>query len=401
MIEEIKFRQLLHEYLLPMFPGSSLGDNRWSKNSNFLVTYYGNQCSLLLQPCVKAPYRLEFSRSQPFDRQEKRLVELFIRGLFKALETGDEYFLDIMGSVQRRLIGDFLVPESTPVVSNIIQHLESLTARTYEGHRIVTAIGMTGNSGESSITLDELWQEDFSAVLSNGFDTIYVCGNDGHLSNLEALPLIDGGSLIYVPNRFAAIATWCADSSMLALVLNRNGEILVFQNSRLQFAKRDGTWHYYPHDSVMRQFSQGRWRRNLRETVYESCLDVSFARTGGCLAICRQDSIKMVNQVIHDEDLITEERKTRTKLLSRVICRNFDQLDRRLRQELLAMDGATVLSSDGTVITAGAIVQIPGGSSGGGRRAAAVELSKLGLGIKISSDGPITGFRNENEIFLL
>jgi hypothetical protein len=401
MMEELKFRQLLQEYLLPMFPGSSLGDNQWSRNSNLLVTYYGNQCGLLLQPCTKAPYRLEFSRSQPFNPQEKRLVKLFIIGLSKALKAGDEYFSDIMGSVQRRLIGDFLVHEATPVVSSIIQHLESLAARTYEGHRIITGIGMTGNVGESTITLDELWQEDFSAVLSNGFDTIYVCGNDGHLSNLETLPLTDGSSLVYVPNRFAAIATWCADSSKIALVLNRNGEILVFQNSRLQFAKRDGTWHYYPHDSVMRQFGQGRWPISLREAVYESCLDVSFARTGGCLAVCRQDSKAKIYQVIQNDDLITAGRKTRTKLLSRVIGMGFDQLDRRLRQELLAMDGATVLLSNGTVITAGAIVQIPGGSSGGGRRAATVELSKLGLGIKISSDGPITGFHNGIEKFSL
>jgi hypothetical protein len=401
MIEELKFRQLIQEYLLPMFPGSSLGGNQWSKNSNFLVSYFSNQCGLLLQPCTNAPYRLEFSRSQPFDPQEKRLVELFIRGLSKALEVSDEYFSDIMGSVQRRLIGDFLAHEATPVVSSIIQHLESLAARTYEGHRIITGIGMTGNVGESTITLDELWKEDFSAVLSNGFDTIYVCGNDGHLSNLETLPLTDGGSLVYAPNRFAAIATWCADSSKIALVLNRNGEILVFQNSRLQFAKRDGAWHYYPHDSVMRQFSQGRWPTSLRVAVYESCLDVSFSRTGGCLAVCRQDSKAKINQVIQSDDLITEGRKTRTRLLSRVIGMGFDQLDRRLRQELLAMDGATILLSDGTVITAGAIVQIPGGSSGGGRRAAAVELSKLGLGIKISSDGPITGFRNEIEKFSL
>jgi hypothetical protein len=65
------------------------------------------------------------------------------------------------------------------------------------------------------------------------------------------------------------------------------------------------------------------------------------------------------------------------------------------------MDGATILRNTGDVITAGSIVRVPGGSSGGGRRAAAVQLSKLGLGIKISADGPITGFRNKREIFTL
>ena len=79
--------------------------------------------------------------------------------------------------------------------------------------------------------------------------------------------------------------------------------------------------------------------------------------------------------------------------------KQFQSLDRRLRQELLAMDGAVVLSHTGDVLTAGAIVNVPGGSTGGGRRAAAKRLSKLGLGIKISADGPIIGFRR-NEVIL-
>jgi DNA integrity scanning protein DisA with diadenylate cyclase activity len=72
-----------------------------------------------------------------------------------------------------------------------------------------------------------------------------------------------------------------------------------------------------------------------------------------------------------------------------------------MRQELLSMDGATILRHTGEVVTAGAIVRVPGGSSGGGRRAAAMQLSKLGLAIKISEDGPISGFRNRDTIFSL
>lgn len=65
------------------------------------------------------------------------------------------------------------------------------------------------------------------------------------------------------------------------------------------------------------------------------------------------------------------------------------------------MDGATVLKHTGEVVTARSIVRVPGGSTGGGRRAAAMQLSRLGLAIKISADGPITGFRNRETIFSL
>jgi len=46
------------------------------------------------------------------------------------------------------------------------------------------------------------------------------------------------------------------------------------------------------------------------------------------------------------------------------------------------------------LLAVGAILKIPGGSSGGGRLAAAIELSKLGLGIKVSQDGGILMFHD-------
>jgi DNA integrity scanning protein DisA with diadenylate cyclase activity len=81
----------------------------------------------------------------------------------------------------------------------------------------------------------------------------------------------------------------------------------------------------------------------------------------------------------------------------------FYALDRRLRQELVAIDGATVLDSEGRILAVGAILKIDGGSSGGGRLAAAKELSKLGLGIKVSQDGGIRGFHdgNKEEAFIV
>jgi hypothetical protein len=76
-----------------------------------------------------------------------------------------------------------------------------------------------------------------------------------------------------------------------------------------------------------------------------------------------------------------------------LIGQRFQDLDRRLRQELLAIDGATIIDYMGNVLAVGAILQIEGGSSGGGRLAAAIELSKCGVGIKVSQDGGIKGFR--------
>jgi hypothetical protein len=57
------------------------------------------------------------------------------------------------------------------------------------------------------------------------------------------------------------------------------------------------------------------------------------------------------------------------------------------------VDGATVIDHQGSLLAVGAIVQVPGGSTGGGRLAAAKALSRLGLGVKVSQDGGIRGYR--------
>jgi hypothetical protein len=71
---------------------------------------------------------------------------------------------------------------------------------------------------------------------------------------------------------------------------------------------------------------------------------------------------------------------------------SFLDLGRRQRLELLSMDGATILQQDGRIVTAGAILQVPGGSAGGGRLAAAQAIAQYGVGIKVSQDGPIAGW---------
>jgi hypothetical protein len=54
------------------------------------------------------------------------------------------------------------------------------------------------------------------------------------------------------------------------------------------------------------------------------------------------------------------------------------------------MDGATVLDHTGMILAAGAIVEVPAGSVGGGRLAATRSLARFGAAFKVSQDGPVT-----------
>lgn len=395
-MQKDEFQAILKDQLLPIVSGAELGDAVTSKSSHSLVAYQ-NPCVLLVKPSKSAVYRCEIKRSQKFLTSEKELAELFLQELSKIeRHSNEEFFDELMNSLPRRVICRFLRPQSgsAALFRNVLE-IEAFASQTYEGKPIVVAFGITGSVGYGPIKVEDLWKEDFSRVLSNAFDTIYLGGNDGKVIGLDSLD--DEGSGLFTPYRFNRIANWC-EPNRVAIALNRNGEMLLFQHRRLQFAKRRGEWIYYSHESVLSQLGQG-LRSDLRRAIYDSCLDVSFARSGGCISILNTKGQKKAPKVIDENDLLSNGLTAKTKLFQRVIKKLFQNIDRRIRQELLAMDGAMVMSPDGTILAIGAIVKIPGGSTGGGRKAAAIQLSKLGLGIKISSDGPITGFRNKKEIF--
>lgn len=83
-------------------------------------------------------------------------------------------------------------------------------------------------------------------------------------------------------------------------------------------------------------------------------------------------------------------RALKRAILKRLIAeKSFDKLDRKLRSELLGLDGACIIGCNGKVQAFGAIIQNDSGSLGGGRGAAARKLSEYGMAVKISTDGYI------------
>jgi hypothetical protein len=132
----------------------------------------------------------------------------------------------------------------------------------------------------------------------------------------------------------------------------------------------------------------------VRQAIYESCLDASFADGGACIGVVMSEHQHTWEKVVMRHDRLGDRSSLKARALELLIAgKSFAELDRRFRLELLSIDGALVLNHRGKVLAVGAILKIPGGSTGGGRLAAARVLASLGLGIKVSQDGSITCFR--------
>jgi hypothetical protein len=395
-----KFRQLVEHYLLPLFSGARL-DNGLGKSTKRQPTVsWRDPCALNAKPAKEDDYCVVMIRSQPFAKlgsqsvTEHGVVRAFVSVLAEfAPGIGKDCEQDLLSNLVRRIVARSVCADRKHerTVLAAIDQLDLWSTRLYEGQPITAAVGFVPDSVTTGLPLLETWKQEFCPLLTNGFDTLLVASFDGHIQRYEELS-VPANLPSYAPHRLSPIAEWTGDGR-IALVLNRIGEILVIRNRELVFARRGGRWHFLTHEPVITQMKCPH-NQTVRRAVYASCLDASFARTGACVGIMTSGDVSKLSTVAPKiEDHIQKQSSPKARLIHRITSgKRFQDLDRRLRQELLAIDGATIIDYRGTVLAVGAILHIAGGSSGGGRLAAAVELSKCGTGIKVSQDGGIKGF---------
>ena len=404
-MQESLLREIADEFLVPFFSGARLKRRPAKSSAREKPVAFLDPLSIAFKVEEEDPYRLILTRSQPFEKAkgtvvpEIQVVQAFVdvvRPMAEALSTDLRH--DLLSTFQRRVVAKAISSkeERESVLLAGIDQLETWSERRYEGSPISATIGFRHSPQRGSVpNLAEVGKQEVSAVMSNGHDTLLEFDFAGRLISHRSLAS-DEPPTQYSPLRQAPVAQWTSEDERrrrVAMCLNRLGEILVFRDARLLFAYRSGRWRFLTHDPVIKQMGTPN-APAIRKAVYETCLDASFARTGACIGVVGSSHRAEWSDVVGEDDDLPRSASAKARLIERMVRRQpFHRLDRRLRQELTGIDGATVLSHKGEVLAVGAILKIPGGSAGGGRLAAAKALGKLGLGIKVSQDGGITGFR--------
>jgi len=403
-MKSTELRPLAKDFLEPLISGARLDDGFVKSTARENLVALADPCTIHFKAEKEDQYRLILRRSQPFAPvragalTESDVVEAFAK-VVNAMKNGLKkwYKADLRSTFPRRVVANALCNNKMAEESVLaaIDQLMAWSGQQYEGKPIPAAIGFIPGVPSGAVRFQQFSAQNFSPVLSNGFDTLLTCNFNGQVIGHETLPASATAS-IYTPYRLAAISEWAKDGR-LAITLNRAGEILIFHNQKLRFARRAGQWHFLTHDPILTQMGRPD-DYDVRKAVYETCLDASFARTGACIGIVISAHANEWKQTAVSHDDHVGGLSIKARLLTPIIANKpFQKLDRRLRQELVAIDGATLINHKGHVLAVGAILKIAGGSTGGGRLAAAKELSKLGVGIKVSQDGGIKGFHDGND----
>ncbi|MDP3493394.1 MAG: hypothetical protein Q8R82_09775 [Hyphomonadaceae bacterium] len=404
-MQQSLLREIADAYLLPLFSGAVIEEASETSSSSDSTVAFVNPQTIGFKVNRTDAYRLKFRRDQPFAQKtdparETRVIEAFVSVLRRMTnELKGPLKDDLLSTFQRRVVAEATAETGEgDKLLTVIDQMAHLATRLYEGAPIASAVGIDpAVTGTEALPFTALAKEDFFAVLSNGFDTMLALSRHlnftGHIV-LDAAPSASG----FCPWRHSAIAQWTSGGKgRVAVVLNRLGEILVFRDGQLLFARRSGNWHFLTHDPVIRQMGVPK-NNDIRKAIYETALDASFARTGACIGVAASGSMQQAEDMIADTDWLEKGLSYKSKSIAQIVNgRKFHELDRTLRQELVAIDGATVISHEGMVMAVGAILKIRGGSTGGGRTAAAKQLSLLGLGVKVSQDGGISGYRRDTK----
>lgn len=344
------------------------------------------------------------------------------------------YRATIQNGIARWLAGD----QKNNNLGALFDELETWAVKTYEGKNVTMGFIINPESESDFSVGSQKWlnfmHDDASAMLTDCIHSVIELDAQCNFVTYHSLSegnRIPSCKLSYkTPLRFSQmIQTLVRDKKRGVFLLN-NGDIVLAKDQEVRFVRRNLRWlnlSYRAFRNALQPFveknkgasaaSVEKMERML-ESIFASVLDVSFSHSGGIVAVvgkswpgsalvenCGNEPIlapcdDLLSSAYDIEENNEDIRALKRAILKRLIAgKPFVKLDRKLRSELLGLDGACIIGCNGKVQAFGAIIQNDSGSLGGGRGAAARKLSEYGMAVKISTDGYIEVYVEGNLVY--
>ena len=437
-MDKLEFYDIVGKLIVPLFTGSYLAGEMESSSRDLEVAL-GKGNSVLLKPTKLDDYRIVLKRGQAFKSFEVNIIRSIIKVLNDISNLGitDKMYLSKLQSmaIERALI-ESLTDAGSETILGIISELEKWSTRTYEGQSV--SLGILVNlasvaDAHNSVFYQNVLDSDFFALFTDAINSFVEFDKDGKMMGYVLLKNPKKVATVS-PYIYEKVARICNDKR-IGICLTKNEDILIFYSRQLVFAKRNGSWCVYCHDEIIRllQNNVSSAAKQIRRAIYNTALDCSFSYKGACIAYIDKDKIRDALLHIDAADILSEEyfnikkeleleeagklynlgnakfiidkfslsyeefldkyKYAKTMAIRRIVAgKKLFELDRKLVEEMTAIDGATIVDYEGTIIAVGAIIKIEAGSDGGGRLAAAKTMAKYGVAIKVSQDGIMQGF---------
>lgn len=353
-----------------------------------------------------------------------------------------EHFHDMISETyEGKTITESVIIENTILVDEKNNSLDLNEKNTNNEIDDFSEIVINTQENKYSKYIDKLYQRNFNPIInqSSSFVRITVDGNIISYNDLlREKHKIDEKNI--TPYQFSAFSNTShfklkGANKCLGLLVNENCEILLYINKDLSFVFSKNRWHYVKFENFKNYFikklNASQYIEEIKndsiiKKLYNTILDCSFMKKGACIGVMTEENYKKflkeninkktkkeklqvwnllddkeyskyIQEIPDKKDDYDDNRNKKTILLQRLIKNStFNNIDRVLFSELLALDGATILvlskNNKWKIKCVGAIIDPEYQVESGGRSAAAKSLAKYGLGIKVSTDGGIIIF---------
>jgi hypothetical protein len=375
---------------------------------------------------------------RPFTDHEVRLARAIgtvlaarYRAIFdpkQMLERGELF----RGAIEDRYIGAFLDsvaygdPSQTRAdsVATAIEVLRVAALSSYENRSISSGVlllpGTEDPVRERSVPAGQEYK--YSPALTgiksfyrlcDGLKTLFLVNRQGEVLDLVELSrYVTAGQLdVPCPESYRAHSLATKGNGNLCIVLSPSHEIKVFAEGVQAFSFRNARWHLLDMKAKYEMWCSSVGNAALAERLFQTALDLADAREGALFVVLRSAASSLSQLVAPGDQLdamrvSNAEVPSRAQLMHMLRGRTATQLDPAVLSGLARTDGATVMDASGRLLAVGAILlhtEPPEPHSNlaveGARTTAAMAAGRHGSVLKVSEDGLITFYDQQERIW--
>jgi hypothetical protein len=376
---------------------------------------------------------------RPFTAHEVRLARAIgtvlairYRAIFdpkQMLERGDLF----RGAIEDRYVSAFLESQNasdpsrgrTDLISTAIEVLRVAALSSYENRAISS--GALLIEGDEDVahglkpppeSIGYRYSPALTGIksfyrMSDGVETLFLVNSAGIVLDIVEIDrYTDGGALeVPCPLTYRAHARATAGNGNIVVVLSPTHEIKVFAEGVQMFSFRNARWHLLDVQAKYDMWETSIGHSGLAERLFQTAFDLADARQGALFVVLREPKTALLLLVAPADQLdgvrsVSRENFGRPQLLHMLRGRTAMELDPAVLAGLAKTDGATVMDSSGRLLAVGAILlhaePVEPHSSlavEGARTTAAMAAARFGAVLKVSEDGLITYYDNQERIW--
>jgi hypothetical protein len=375
---------------------------------------------------------------RPFTSDEVRLARAIgtvLAARYKAifdpkqmLERGDLF----RGAIEDRYVSAFLepAPAAAPaqsradLVATAIEVLRVAALSSYENRSISSGVLLLEGDedpvrqGERPPAGEYQYSQALTGIksfyrLSDGLRTLFLVNRAGAVLDIVEVARYGSPAQLEVPCpvQYRAHARATVGNRNIAIVLSPTHEIKILADGKQVFSFRNAKWNLLDVEAKYEMWASAVGNRRLAERLFQTALDLADSREGALFVVLRNAAASLPLLVAPADQLdairpFAGEVPTRSQLMHMLRGRTATDLDPAVLEGLARTDGATVMDGTGRLLAVGAILLHPEPlephsslAVEGARTTAAMAAGRYGAVLKVSEDGLITFYDEQERIW--